>query len=85
MASHHHPMTQSSELTDKIFNPLSSNSDQHQFSPNNIYRLSSATSMRINQMITKRKSLIFYQFLPINSVRKCMEISLENLFVDIGA
>ena len=37
------------------FNPLSPNSDQHQFSPNNIHRLSSATSMRINQMITKRK------------------------------
>ena len=37
------------------FNPLSLNSDQHQFSPNNIHRLSSATSMRINQMITKRK------------------------------
>ena len=36
-------------------NPLSPNSDQHQFSPNNIHRLSSATSMRINQMITKRK------------------------------
>ena len=36
-------------------NSLSPNSDQHQFSPNNIHRLSSATSMRINQMITKRK------------------------------
>ena len=36
-------------------NPVSPNSDQHQFSPNNIHRLSSATSMRINQMITKRK------------------------------
>ena len=36
-------------------NLLSPNSDQHQFSPNNIHRLSSATSMRINQMITKRK------------------------------
>ena len=60
------------------FNPLSPNSDQHQFSPNNIHRLSSATSMRINQMITKRK-------IPTNSVRKCIEISSENLFVDIGA
>ena len=36
-------------------NPISPNGDQHQFSPNNIHRLSSATSMRINQMITKRK------------------------------
>ena len=33
--------------------PISS--DQHQFSPNNIHRLSSATSIRINQMIRKRK------------------------------
>ena len=38
-----------------LLNPLSPNSDQHQFSPNNIHRLSSATSMRINRMITKRK------------------------------
>ena len=38
-----------------LFNPLSPNSDQHQFSSNNIHRLSSTTSMRINQMITKRK------------------------------
>ena len=41
----------------KAFNPLSPNSEQHQFSPNNIHRLSSATSMRINQMITKVKML----------------------------
>ena len=31
-----------------VLNPVSPNSDQHQFSPNNIHRLSSATSMRIN-------------------------------------
>ena len=37
------------------FNPLSPNSDQHQFSPNKIHRLSRAKSMRINKMITKRK------------------------------
>ena len=35
-------------------NPLSPNSDQHQFSPNDIHRLSKATSMRINQMITEK-------------------------------
>ena len=57
-------------------NPLSPNSDQHQFSPNNIHRLSSATSMRVNQMITKRKKRIFYQFLPSNSLWKCIEICL---------
>ena len=28
---------------------------------------------------------IFEQILSTNSVRKCMEISLENLYVDIGA
>ena len=37
------------------FNPLSPNSDQHQFSPNKIHRLSRAKSMRINKMITKTK------------------------------
>ena len=66
------------------FNPLSPNSDQRQFSPNNIHRLSSS-SMRINQMITKRKIFDLLSILPTNSVRKCIEISLENLFVDIGA
>ena len=40
--------------------------------------------MRINKMITiEKKALIFYQILSIH-LRKCMEISLENLFVDIG-
>ena len=38
-----------------LFDPLSPNSDQHQFSPNNIHGLSSVTSMRINKMITERK------------------------------
>ena len=42
-------------ITTQNINTLSPNSDQHQFSPNIIYRLSSATSMRINQMIKKRK------------------------------
>ena len=37
------------------FYPLSPNSDQHQFSPNKIHRLSRAKSMRINKIITKRK------------------------------
>ena len=30
-------------------------------------------------------ALIFKQILPTNSLRKCMVISLENLYVDIGA
>ena len=36
-------------------NPLSPNSDQNQFSPNKIHRLSRAKSMRMNKMITKAK------------------------------
>ena len=34
------------------FNPLSSNGDQHQFSPNDIHRLSRDKVMRDNKMIT---------------------------------
>ena len=40
---------------DRSFNPLSPNSDQHQFSPNNIHTLSKNKVMRINEMITKEK------------------------------
>ena len=36
-------------------NPLSANSDQKQFSPNNIHTLSRDKVMRINKMITKGK------------------------------
>ena len=46
---------QSREILQKLclysLNPLSPNSDQHQFSPNNIHRLSKETVMRINKMI----------------------------------
>ena len=66
-------------------NPLSANSDQHQFSPNDIHRLSRAKSKRINKWSQREKSLIFYQILSTNFLTKCMEISLENLYVDIGA
>ena len=42
--------------------------------------------MTISKMITKGKNaLIVYQILFTHSVRKCIEISLENLYVDIGA
>ena len=43
--------------------------------------------MRINKNNVQQleNALIFYQILSINSLRKCMEISLENLYVDIGA
>ena len=36
-------------------NPFLPYSGQHQFSPNDIRRLSRAKSMRINKMITERK------------------------------
>ena len=66
-------------------NPLSPNSDQHQFSPNNIHMLSREMVMRINQMITKEKMHdLLLNFLNL-SLRKRMNISLENLYVDIGA
>ena len=42
--------------------------------------------MRINKIITKeKKALIFYQILSTHSLRKYIEISLENLYVDIGS
>ena len=38
-------------------------------------------------MITQEKmpQVIFYQILSTNLLKKCMEISLENLYVDTGA
>ena len=36
-------------------------------------------------MITKEKILIFFEILSTFSLKKCIEISLENLLVDIGA
>ena len=39
--------------------------------------------MRINKMIPSENSLIFYQILSAHSLRKCIEISLENLYVYI--
>ena len=39
------------------FNPLSPNSDQHQFSPKNIHMLPREMVMRVNKMITKEKML----------------------------
>ena len=38
-------------------NPLSPNSDQHQFSPNNVHMLSREMVMRLNKMVTKEKML----------------------------
>ena len=42
--------------------------------------------MRMNKMKNERGNvLIFHQILSTYSLRKCMEMSLENLYVDIGA
>ena len=40
-----------------VLNPLSPNSDQHQFSLNNIHILPREMVMRVNKMITKGKML----------------------------
>ena len=58
-------------------NPLSPDSDQDQFSPNNIHTLSRD---KLWELI--KNALIYYQILSTNSLRKCIEISLENLYVD---
>ena len=67
------------------FNPLSANSDQDQFSPNNIHTLSTDKLWELIKWSPKKNALIFYQILSTHSLRKCMEISLENLYVDTGA
>ena len=58
-------------------NPLSPDSDQDQFSPNNIDTLSRD---KLWELI--KNALIYYQILSTNSLRKCIEISLENLYED---
>ena len=61
---------------------LGPKSDQHQFSPNNISKSSRVKVMRIGKMITKGKML--WSFIKFYQ-SKCMEISFENLSVDIGS
>ena len=60
------------------FLPFESQSDQHQFTPNSINTQSKEKVMRIFEMITWGRSLIFSQILSTNSLSKCIEISLEN-------
>ena len=70
----------------KDINPLSPKSDKRQFSLNNINTQSRNKVVRINEKNHKRENaLIFYQILSTNSLRKCIETSLENFYVDIGA
>ena len=70
-------------LDDNVLNPLSPNSDQDQFSLNDIHTLSRDLVMRIYKMKTYCFALIFYQILSTHSLRKYIKISLENLHVDI--
>ena len=66
--------------THMLFNPLSLNGDQHQFSPNDIHTLSKQSLWELIKWSWK----IFYQIFSANSLRKCIELSTENLYVDIG-
>ena len=55
------------------FNPLSRNSDQDQFSLNDIHTLSRDLVMRIYKMNTYCFALIFYQILSTHFLRKCID------------
>ena len=48
-------ITWPTQFTSRKINALSPNSDQHQFSPNNIHMLPRGMVMRVNKMITKEK------------------------------
>ena len=63
-----------------VFSP---NSDQDQFSLNDIHTLSRDLVMGIYKMNTYCFALIFYQIPSTHSLRKYIKISLENLYVDI--
>ena len=67
--------------------PLSPNSGQHQFSPNDIHTLLRDKVTRIEKVITKMKNKMHCTFIKFSthSVKNCMEVSLENLYVYIGA
>ena len=70
-------------LDDNVFNPLSPNSDEDQFSLNDIHTLSRDLVMRIYKMNTYCFALIFYQIPSTHSLRKHIKIGLENLYVDV--
>ena len=64
---------------------LSPNSAQNHFSPNDIHIDYHEQSLwELTKWSQREKYLIFYQILSTNSSKICMEISLENLYVDIG-
>ena len=64
-------------------NLLSPRSDQHEFSLSKIHPSSTEQVMRNNKMITWG-NIWYFDMLPSHFLRKCMEICLENLHVDIG-
>ena len=68
-----------------LVNLLGRKSDQHQFSPNNISRSTRVKVMRITKLLPKGECFDLKPNSLNCSLRKCMEISLENLFVDRGA
>ena len=49
------PLIAKRRQTTLLINPLSPNGDQHQFSPNDIHKMSRDEVMRTNKMITKEK------------------------------
>ena len=61
-------------------NPLKS---QHQLSPNNINKERREEVMRIDKQITTGEMFRSHQILSTDSLRKCMETSLENLLMEI--
>ena len=67
-------------------NPLGPNSVQDQFSPYNYpYTVKGISYENQKNDHPREFTLIFEQILSTNSLRKCMEISLENLYVDARA
>ena len=70
----------------KSLNPLSPSSDQDQFSPNNIHTLSRYKLWELIKWSLKRNCLDLLSS-SLNSILNslCMEISLEDLYVDTGA
>ena len=67
------------------FNPISAKSDKHQFSPNITNMQSIEKITRIDITHHQKGNALVFQILSSNSVRKCIEISWENLYVDTGA
>ena len=75
-----------SKKFENVINPLfSPSSEQDQFSPNNIHTLSRDRLWELMKWSRKGKCLDLLSIFPTNSLRKCMEISLEKLYVDIEA